>query len=215
MLLARRTGLRAHDAGAPRRAADEREPAHEWRLGSAQSRAPRLPRLCRHGRKPGQNVERGDAPTGGLPARRDRAQRDDLSPLRAGRDRLQPPWRRLRDDNAPLARRDTSHRRRARAGRARPRGALRAPLPGLARGVPPDRPPRALQLLRGVHPHHRLDVQPAREVVEDDEGDPVAIADRIADLPAHLARVAAGSQRFLAPGSGFPRTCVVTNRARG
>ena len=45
-------------------------------------------------------------------------------------------------------------------------GALRAPVPGMARGVPPHRPPWPLQLLRGVHPHRRLDVQPACEVVE-------------------------------------------------
>ena len=42
----------------------------------------------------------------------------------------------------------------------------RAPLPGLARGLPAHRPPRPLQLLRGVHPHRRLDVQPARQVAE-------------------------------------------------
>ena len=40
----------------------------------------------------------------------------------------------------------------------------RAPLPGLARGLPADRPARPLLLLRGLHPHRRLDVQPAREV---------------------------------------------------
>ena len=47
-------------------------------------------------------------------------------------------------------------------------GALGAPVPGLARGLPADRPARPLQLLRGVHPHRRLDVQPAREVAEGD-----------------------------------------------
>ena len=48
------------------------------------------------------------------------------------------------------------------------RDALRAPVPGLARGLPAHRPPWSLQLLRGLHPHHRLDVQPAREVAEGD-----------------------------------------------
>ena len=42
----------------------------------------------------------------------------------------------------------------------------RAPVPGLARRLPADRPARLLHLLRGVHPHRRLDVQPAREVAE-------------------------------------------------
>ena len=40
----------------------------------------------------------------------------------------------------------------------------RAHLRGLARGLSADRPPRAVQLLRGFHPHHRLDVQPARQM---------------------------------------------------
>ena len=35
--------------------------------------------------------------------------------------------------------------------------------------------------------------------------DPLAEADRIAQLPAHLACLAAGSQRLLAPGSGLHR----------
>ena len=41
-----------------------------------------------------------------------------------------------------------------------------------------------VQLLRGVHPHHRLDVQPARQVAEGDPRHPVAPADRVAQLPA-------------------------------
>ena len=59
-------------------------------------------------------------------------------------------------------------RRGPRARRPRDGGPLRAPLPGLARGLPADGPARPLQLLRGVHPHHRLDVQPACEVAEGD-----------------------------------------------
>ena len=78
-------------------------------------------------------------------------------------------------------------------------------MPGLARGLPADRPPRALQLLRGVHPHRRLDVQPAREVAEGDARHPVAAADRVAQLPAQLARLAPGPQRLLAPGSRLHR----------
>ena len=87
----------------------------------------------------------------------------------------------------------------------RARGAERAPLPGLARGLPPDRQARPLQLLRGLHPHHRLDVQPAREVAEGDARHPVAPADRLAQLPAHVARLAPGPQRLLAPGSRLHR----------
>ena len=78
-------------------------------------------------------------------------------------------------------------RRGPRSRRAGDGGPLRAPLPGLARGLPAHRQARPLQLLRGVHPHRRLDVQPAREVAEDDAGHPLAPADRVAQLPA-LAR---------------------------
>jgi xylulose-5-phosphate/fructose-6-phosphate phosphoketolase len=48
----------------------------------------------------------------------------------------------------------------------------RAHLPGLARGLPADRPARPVLLLRGLHPHRRLDVQPARQVAE---GQPTTI----------------------------------------
>ena len=67
----------------------------------------------------------------------------------------------------------------------------RAPVPGLARGLPAHRTARLLLLLRGVHPHRRLDVQPARQVAEGDARHPVAPADRVAQLPAH-ARTSGG-----------------------
>ena len=90
----------------------------------------------------------------------------------------------------------------------------RAPLPGLARGLPADRPPRPVQLLRGVHPHRRLDVQPARQVAEGDARHPVAAADRLAQLPALLARLAPGPQRLLPPGSRASSTTSSTRRPR-
>ena len=45
--------------------------------------------------------------------------------------------------------------------------AQRAPVRGLAGGIPADRAARAVQQLRGVHPHRRFDVHPARQVAED------------------------------------------------
>ena len=60
--------------------------------------------------------------------------------------------------------------------------------------------------LRSVHPHRGLDVQPAREVAEDHEADPVASTRRVAQLPVELARLAAGSQRLLTPGPGLHRS---------
>ena len=100
---------------------------------------------------------------------------------------------------------DRSARRASLPGRPRDGDPLRAPLPGLARGLPPHGPPRPLQLLRGVHPHRRLDVQPAREVAQGDAADSLAASDRLAQLPAQLARLAAGPQRLLAPGSRLHR----------
>ena len=82
---------------------------------------------------------------------------------------------------------------------------LRTHLPGLARGLPADRPARVLLLLRGLHPRRRLDVQPARKVAEVERRGAVAQADRLAELPAHLARLAPGPQRLLAPGPGLHR----------
>ena len=93
-------------------------------------------------------------------------------------------------------------------------GAQRAPVPGLARGLPAHRPARPVQLLRGVHPHRRLDVQPARQVAEGDARDPVAAADRVAELPAHLARLAPGPQRLLATRTRASSTTSSTRRPR-
>ena len=90
-------------------------------------------------------------------------------------------------------------------GRPRDGDAQRAPVPGLARGLPAHRAPRRVQLLRGVHPHRRLDVQPARQMAEGHAADPVAAADRVAQLPALVARVAPGPQRLLPSGPGLHR----------
>ena len=107
-------------------------------------------------------------------------------------------------DRAWMAER-RARRRPPRARRPGHGGALRAPVPGLAGGLPAHRPARAVQLLRGVHPHRRLDVQPARQVAEGHARHPVAAADRVAELPAVLARLAPGPQRLLPPGPGLHR----------
>ena len=79
-------------------------------------------------------------------------------------------------------------------------------MPGLARRISADRPPRLLLVLRGVHPHHRFDVQSARQVAEGVQPHPLAAADRIAQLPAVVARLAPGSQRLQPPGPGLHRS---------
>jgi xylulose-5-phosphate/fructose-6-phosphate phosphoketolase len=62
-----------------------------------------------------------------------------------------------------------------------------------------------LQLLRGVHPHRRFDVQPARQVAEGHVAPAVAAEDRIVKLPVGLACLAPGSQRLHTPRSRFHR----------
>ncbi len=81
---------------------------------------------------------------------------------------LQPLERRLRGDEPLLDGRDPPRRRPRRRRRPGDGDAQRAPVPGLARGLSAHRPPRLLLLLRGVHPHRRLDVQPARQVAQGD-----------------------------------------------
>ena len=68
-------------------------------------------------------------------------------------------------------------------------GPQRAPVPGLAGGLPAHRPARLLHLLRGVRPHRRLDVQPARQVAQGLPPHPLAAADRVAQLPALSSHV--------------------------
>ncbi len=134
------------------------------------------------------------------------ANRRQLPHRRAGRDHVEPAHGRVRDDDARVAGRARRDGREPGAGRAGHGGALGASLPGLARGLPPDGAPRSLQLLRGLHPHRRLDVQPAREMAQDLAADPLAHATRVTQLPAHLACMAAGPQRLLAPGPRIHRS---------
>ena len=151
------------------RPADGREPARQRRPAAARPAAAGLPRIRGRRRRAGDDLERGDPRARRLPARRDPAQPEHASGCSAR-------TRRPRTGSAPCSRRPTARgTAELRAGRRPPRprrprdgGAQRAPVPGLAGGVPADRPPRAVQLLRGVHPHRRLDVQPAREVAEGD-----------------------------------------------
>src|SRR5208283_408554 len=96
-----------------------------------------------------------------------------------------------------------AERRISRARRACDGNAQRAPVRGLARGLPAHRAAWTLQLLRGVHPHRRFDVQPARQVAEGYVGPAVTAEARLVELPAGLTRLAPGSQRLHAPGSRF------------
>ena len=133
------------------------------------------------------------------------AQPAHLPPLRARRDRLQPPRRRLRGHRPRLAGRDRPTRRPPRARRPRDGGAQRAPVPGLARGLPAHRPPRAFNCYEAfIHIVDSMFNQHAKWL-KVTRGHPVAAPDRLAQLPADLARLAPGPQRLLAPGPGLHR----------
>ena len=73
---------------------------------------------------------------------------------------------RVRGHRPRLDGRDPAVRRPSRAGRTRDGGAQRTPVPGMAGRLSADRPARVFLLLRGVHPHHRFDVQSARQMAE-------------------------------------------------
>ena len=185
----------------------ERQPAHQRRPAAARPAAAGLPRLRRRGARARRRHRRVDPRHGQVPARRDEAEPGgaELPAVQPRREQLEPLAGRARGHQPRLGRRDLSVRRPPRARRAGDGDAERAPVPGLARGLSADRPARLLLLLRGVHPHHRLDVQPARQVAEGVQPHPLAAADRLAQLPAVEPRLAAGPQRLQPPGPRLHR----------
>ena len=191
-----------------RRAAHGRQPARQRRAAAARPVAARLPRLRRRrSTRPARRRQRGHPRARRLPARRHARQRREANfrvfgPDETASNRLDAVFEVT--DRAWMAERRDGDDHLAPDGRVM-EVLSRAPVPGLAGGLPAHRPPRPVQLLRGVHPHRRLDVQPAREVAEGHARHPVAAADRVAELPAHLARLAPGPQRLLPPGPGLHR----------
>ena len=146
---------------------------------------------------------------GHVPARRDEAQRSapatsaSFSPDELASNR----WNaRVRRDGPLLGRRDTEARRPRRARRPRDGSPVGAPVRRLARRLSAERPARLLLVLRGVHPHRRLDVQPAREMAEGVAAGSLAGADRLAQHRPVVARLATGPQRIFAPGPGLHRS---------
>ena len=150
------------------RPADERQPARQRRPAAARPGAARLPRLRRRrSTSPGATVTEATRVLGALAARRHRPQPRPLPAVRPGRDRLQPAAGRLRGHRPGLGGADPPGDDHLAPDGPGDGGAVGAPVPGLAGGLPADRPARHVQLLRGVHPHHRLDVQPARQMAQD------------------------------------------------
>ncbi len=111
----------------------------------------------------------------------------------------------LRDYEPLLNRGNYSHRRSCRTRWPGDGDVERAPVRGLAGRLPTDRPARFFLMLRSVHPHHRFDVQPARQVAQGGAPYPMAAADCFTELSALIARVAAGPQWIQPPGPGFHR----------
>ena len=109
-----------------------------------------------------------------------------------GRDRFQPASGRCSSQPTRRGWPRPSRRRASRAGRPGDGGALRAPVPGLAGGLSADRPPRPVQLLRGVRAHRRLDAQSARQVADEQRGAVLAAAHRIIELPSDVTCLASG-----------------------
>ena len=145
--------------------------------------------------RPGAVSRLGDDGDGRLPARRSARQRGgpELSRAGSGRDDEQSS---AGGSGRVAAQLECAHPpvgHASRPGRPGHGGAERAHHPRLARGLPTDRAARPVQLLRGVHPHRRLDGQSARQMAQDGSRSPVAAAACLAELPAHVACVAAGS----------------------
>ena len=191
----RRAAAGTGRAGSPRRPADEREPARQRRPAAPRAAAARLSGVRRGRPRPGRYDVRGHPGARGLAARRDQGQPGELPAVRPGRDRVQPARRRLRGDEQGVRGADRARGQPPGPGGPGDGGAVRAHVPGVAGGLPADRAARPVQLLRGVHPHHRLDVQPARQVAQGHPGHRMAPPGGLAQLPALLAGLAAGPQR--------------------
>ena len=160
----------ARRAGADGRAADGRQPARQRRPAAARPAAARLPRLCRDGRPARRRDGRGHAGARAVPARCHEANDDArnfrvFGPDETASNRLAAPssrsptasgWPRSCRRRPPVARRP---------GDGGP--VASTPCQGWLEGYLLTGRHGLLLLLRGVHPHRRLDVQPARQVAED------------------------------------------------
>ena len=156
-------------AGAQGRAPHGRESARQWRHAAARSAACPIfattPSTCQHRALGGI----GDTHVLGRFLRdvmRLNAGAAEFPHVRPRRDAFQWSGSGVRGDQPPMGGGDTAERRVSRAERAGDGNAQRASVRGLAGGLPAHRPAWTVQLLRGLHPHRRFDVQSARQVAE-------------------------------------------------
>ena len=193
--------------GSDRGAPHERQSPRQRGPAAARPATAGFPGVRRHRAAAGGSGRRGHARPGPVHPRRDRTQPRQLSSLQPGRNDLEPLERRIRGDQSLLDRGDPPDRRPRRARWSGDGDVERAPVRRMARRLPAHGPPRVLLLLRGVHSHHRFHVQPARQVVEGLEGYSMASVDRLAQLSAHVPRLAAGPQRLQPSGPRLHRPC--------
>ena len=135
---------------------DERQSARQRRPAAPRSEDAGLPRLRRR-RAQSRRDDRGiGTDDGQVPARCHEAEprQQELPAVQPGREQLESLAGRPGGHRPLLYGRHLSGRRPPLAGWPHHGGAQRAPVPGLAGGLPADRPARVLLLLRGVHSHH-------------------------------------------------------------
>ena len=164
-----RPGGRAAGALAPRRRPpDGRQPPRQRRRPAPAARPARLHRLracpCRE-----PAAELHESTRRSALMLRDVFMRNrgagQLPPLLPRRDQLQPAGRGVRGrEPLPRSSRSCADRRPRGARRPGDGGPERAQLPGLARGLPAHRPPRAVRHLRGVRHGLGVDDRAARQV---------------------------------------------------
>ena len=108
-------------------------------------------------------------------------------------------------DNRCFVGKTLPHRPPRRTGRQGNGGLKRAPLRGLARGLPPDRAPRPLCEFRGLCHDPGLHDGPAHQVARGGDQPLLAGDDLLAQHPPNLHRLAQRPQRVLAPGARLDR----------
>ena len=133
-------------------------------------RTPFVSRVCDRCETSGRAGHRSDAHSRQVSARSDEVQSrvKKFPRLRARRNGVESARSDLRREQENVGIGNVAGGRKSRARRPRDGSSQRAHVPGLARGLSAHRAARLVFLLRGLHSHHRFDVQPARQMAEDD-----------------------------------------------
>ena len=204
-------GARTEGSAAQRPAPDERQSSCQRREVARTARSSEFLRLCSSDCQPRTEGGLTDGNPGQISVRRNAAKHDHLPRFQPGRKCVQSAAGHLRGKLEDLARRHQAGgrgRHLYRSRRARDGNAERTHTRRLARGISSDGTPRPIQHVRGIRPHHRLDVQPARQVAgEIERGNSLAGFHFLAEPVDHVGRLATGSQRLHPRGSRLPGSC--------